>query len=199
MIQFNRQLGEQTASPPRESLPSKGKPWNQSALPEQSIATEEQPDNASEDEFQDPSNYGHADGSGWAGDHSRPDEEREGDNSVFEQEALESESEASDQGYCSVGMEITCISGAIIKVPQPYKQPRKGVARVIVALRTSTQCKSVKRLRSPSPEAASDEDQKLVADESEARYEQIPRHKRLKVSFRYRISFYSNYFAIQSH
>lgn len=199
MIQFNEQLGEQTASPPRESLQSKGKPWNQSALPEQRIATEEQADNASDDEFEDPSNYGHAGGSGLAEDGSRPDEEREGDSSVFEQEALDTESEASDQGYCSVGMEITCISGAIIKVPQHYKQSRKGVARVIVALRTSTQCKSVKRLRSPSPEAESDEDQSLVADGSEARYEKIPRYKRLKVRLRYRISFYSNYFAIQSH
>lgn len=163
-------------------------------MPKQRIATEEQPDNVSDDEFEDPSNYGHADGSGLAEDSSQPDEEREGGNSVFEEEALDTESETSDQA-CSVGMEITCISGATIKVPQHYKQSRKGVARVIVALRTSTQSKSVKRLRSPSPEAVSNEDQSLVADESEARYEQILRHKRLKVRLRYQAHM-SHFFCI---
>lgn len=184
---------------PRESLQSEGERWNESALPEQRIATEEQPDNASDHEVEDPSNHGHADGSGLVEGDSRPDEEREGDNSVFEQEALDAESRAPSQGYCSVGMKITCISGAIIKVPQNSKKSRKGVARVIVALRTSTKCKSVKRLRSPSPEATSDGSQRLVADESEARHEHITRHKRLKVRLRDGISSYSNQFVIQSH
>lgn len=164
---------------PKANPESKEESVNKSPLSEKVPETEKQTENKSDDdsdkESEDRSDYGNEEEPSLAKDGSRPKFEGEG---AFEEEASETAKESSDQACCTLGMEAICVPGNYIKVPQISDPSNTAEAKITLALRSSFENKAAKRTRSPSAKV---EDQSVIADESKAKLEGSPKHKRLKV------------------
>lgn len=158
--------------------------------PEKVQGTGNQPDNRSDNQSDDESDEesdGESESHSDSGNGDEPSPTEDGSQPELEEyndpenEAPETASDAPDQACRNVGMENTCVSGNFIKVPQISEQLNKAGVKRTVALHSTSECKAVKRTRSPSADAVSDKDQNLVADESKTRPKGSPKHKLLKV------------------
>lgn len=166
---------------PSESTQSKRKPKSQLALSYQGLELKEQSENKSAPESKNKSHHGHKNGSSLAKDGSSPDKRKGGDGAP-EKEMSNNSSKTPDPTYCSVGIEMRCVSDTITNVPQNFESLDKADASVIVALCMLPERKIVKRPQSPSPVAVSEKDQSLDLYGSRTKLRESPRHKRLKVS-----------------
>ena len=167
-------------STPQESTQSNRKPKSQLALSYQGPELKEQSENRSAAESKNKSHHGHKDGSSLAKDGSSPDKRKGGDGAP-EKEVSNNSSKTPDQTYCSVGIEMRCVSGTITNVPQNFESLDKADASVIAALCMLPDSKIVKRPRSLSPVGVSEKDQSLELYGSRKKLRESPRHKRLKV------------------
>ena len=115
-----------------------------------------------------------------AKDGSSPNKCKRGDGAL-EKEMSNNLSKIPDQTYCSVGIEMRCVSGTISNISQNFESLDKADTSVIMALCMLPDSKIVKKSQRLLPVNVSEKNQSLELYGSRKKLRERPKHKKLKV------------------